>query len=64
MKITKVYTRRGDGGQTSLVGGERVSKSCARLESYGTVDELSSHLGLLAALLPEGHDTTYPEQSV
>ncbi|MCF2560240.1 cob(I)yrinic acid a,c-diamide adenosyltransferase [Prevotella brevis] len=56
MKITKVYTRRGDGGQTSLVGGERVSKSCARLESYGTVDELSSHLGLLAALLPEGDD--------
>ena len=56
MKITKVYTRKGDGGQTSLVGGERVSKSCARLESYGTVDELSSHLGLLAALLPEGDD--------
>ena len=56
MKITKVYTRRGDGGQTSLVGGQRVSKACARLEAYGTVDELGGHLGLLAAWLPEGHE--------
>ncbi len=56
MKITKVYTRTGDDGQTSLVGGERVSKTCTRLEAYGTVDELSSHLGLLAALLPDGND--------
>lgn len=56
MKITKVYTRGGDKGQTSLVGGQRVSKASTRLEAYGTVDELSSHLGLLAALLPEGDD--------
>ena len=56
MKITKVYTRGGDKGQTSLVGGQRVSKACARLEAYGTIDELSSHLGLLAALLPDGDD--------
>lgn len=56
MKITKVYTRGGDKGQTSLVGGQRVSKASIRLEAYGTVDELSSHLGLLAALLPEGDD--------
>lgn len=55
-KITKVYTRRGDKGLTSLVGGQRVSKACVRLESYGTVDELSSHLGLLAAMLPESDD--------
>ena len=55
-KITKVYTRGGDKGLTSLVGGQRVSKASARLESYGTVDELSSHLGLLAAMLPEGED--------
>ena len=53
MKITKVYTRQGDGGQTSLVGGQRVSKASARLEAYGTVDELGAHLGLLAAWLPE-----------
>ena len=56
MKITKVYTRKGDQGKTSLVGGQRVSKASVRLESYGTIDELSSHLGLLAAMLPEGHD--------
>ena len=56
MKITKVYTRGGDKGQTSLVGGQRVSKASTRLEAYGTVDELSSHLGLLAAMLPDGHD--------
>ena len=56
MKITKVYTRGGDKGLTSLVGGQRVSKASTRLEAYGTVDELSSHLGLLAAMLPEGHE--------
>lgn len=43
----KVYTKTGDRGQTSLVGGRRVSKCCARLESYGTVDELNSHIGVL-----------------
>lgn len=56
MKITKVYTRGGDSGKTSLVGGQLVSKASTRLEAYGTVDELSSHLGLLAALLPDGHE--------
>ena len=58
MKITKVYTRTGDKGTTSLVGGVRIKKSSARLEAYGTVDELSAHLGLLAAMLSEGpeHD--------
>ena len=56
MKITKVYTRGGDMGKTSLVGGQRVSKASERLEAYGTVDELSSHLGLLVSLLPDGDD--------
>ncbi len=56
MKIIKVYTRGGDQGLTSLVGGQRVSKASERLEAYGTVDELSSHLGLLAAMLPDGHE--------
>ncbi len=56
MKITKVYTRGGDKGLTSLVGGQRVSKASIRLEAYGTIDELSSHLGLLAAWLPNGHE--------
>ena len=56
MKITKVYTKTGDKGETSIIGGIRVKKSCERLEAYGTVDELSSHLGLLAPMLPEGED--------
>ncbi len=46
----KIYTRTGDAGTTSLVGGKRVSKASVRLEAYGTVDELNSHLGLLLAL--------------
>ena len=45
----KIYTRTGDAGTTSLVGGTRVSKTHPRLEAYGTVDELNSHIGLLAA---------------
>ena len=56
MKIMKVYTKTGDKGETSIVGGIRVKKSCRRLEAYGTVDELSSHLGPLAAMLSEGED--------
>jgi len=44
----KIYTKTGDSGQTSLIGGTRVPKSDARIEAYGTVDELNSHIGLLA----------------
>ena len=51
----KIYTRTGDSGQTSLVGGKRVPKTHPRLEAYGTVDELSSHLGLLSSLLTDEH---------
>ena len=61
-KITKVYTRGGDKGLTSLVGGQRVSKASVRLESYGTVDELSSQLGVLAAMLPDGDDKAMIER--
>lgn len=43
----KIYTKTGDKGQTSLIGGKRVSKSHERIESYGTVDELLSYIGLL-----------------
>lgn len=43
----KIYTKTGDNGETSLVGGVRVSKSDIRLEAYGTIDELNSFLGLL-----------------
>ncbi|MBI4458982.1 MAG: cob(I)yrinic acid a,c-diamide adenosyltransferase [Acidobacteria bacterium] len=46
MRITKVYTRSGDEGTTSLAGGERVSKASQRVCAYGDVDELNSFLGL------------------
>ncbi len=45
-RITKVYTRTGDDGSTGLGGGQRVPKDGARVEAYGTVDELNSCLGL------------------
>ena len=47
-----IYTKTGDRGETSLVGGKRVSKCCQRLESYGTLDELNAHIGLLASSCP------------
>ncbi len=43
----KIYTKTGDNGTTSLFGGTRVSKHHIRIESYGTVDELNSHIGLV-----------------
>ena len=46
-----IYTKTGDSGTTSLVGGSRVSKDNVRVEAYGTVDELNSHIGLLAELM-------------
>ncbi|MDO4214528.1 MAG: cob(I)yrinic acid a,c-diamide adenosyltransferase [Bacteroidales bacterium] len=49
----KIYTKTGDEGMTSLVGGERVSKTHIRVESYGTIDELNSHIGLLTAHVEE-----------
>lgn len=51
MRISKVYTRTGDGGETSLVGGQRVSKSSLRVEAYGDADELNSIIGLARARL-------------
>ncbi len=45
----KIYTRRGDRGETDLFGGDRVSKDALRVESYGAVDELNAALGVCAA---------------
>ena len=59
MKITKVYTRTGDHGETSLVGGVRIKKSHIRLEAYGTVDELSAHLGMLVAMMKQGEERDF-----
>lgn len=55
----KIYTKTGDNGQTSLIGGVRVSKCCERLESYGTVDELNSQIGLLVTYCTEEHDALF-----
>lgn len=49
MEKSNLYTGGGDAGLTSLVGGERVRKDCDRLETYGTVDEFSASLGVVAA---------------
>jgi cob(I)alamin adenosyltransferase len=48
----KVYTRRGDGGETDLFGGARVDKDALRVEAYGAVDELNATLGPAAAASP------------
>ena len=58
IRITRVYTRRGDRGETDLVGGKRVAKDGLRIEAYGTVDELNAAVGIArarnAATTPRG----------
>jgi cob(I)alamin adenosyltransferase len=49
LALNRIYTRAGDKGQTGLVGGQRVAKDDLRIESYGTVDELNSFVGLARA---------------
>jgi len=44
--LNRIYTKRGDAGETSLAGGQRVSKDSARIEAYGTVDELNAFTGI------------------
>jgi cob(I)alamin adenosyltransferase len=53
IRITRVYTRTGDQGETALVGGRRVPKDSPRIEAYGTIDELNSVLGLARAFNAE-----------
>jgi cob(I)alamin adenosyltransferase len=57
--INRVYTRRGDSGETSLVGGQRVPKDSLRIEAYGAVDELNSFLGIARASAGET-EATHP----
>jgi cob(I)alamin adenosyltransferase len=52
--LSKIYTRSGDRGQTSLVGGQRVAKDALRIDAYGTVDELNSFVGLVRTAVEEG----------
>lgn len=46
IRLTRIYTRTGDHGETALVGGRRVAKDSPRIEAYGTIDELNSIIGL------------------
>lgn len=57
IRITRVYTRTGDKGDTALVGGKRVPKDSPRIEAYGTVDELNAIVGLARAFNHEGTAT-------
>lgn len=52
----KIYTKTGDQGETSLIGGVRVPKSHLRIEAYGTVDELNSWVGMIRAQAPQASD--------
>lgn len=53
VRITRVYTRTGDQGETALVGGKRVPKDSLRVEAYGTIDELNSVVGIARAFNEE-----------
>ena len=54
-RLSKIYTRTGDAGETGLAGGQRVSKDHPRIEAIGELDTLNSHIGLLLAELAEQH---------
>lgn len=64
MPKSNLYTRTGDAGLTSLVGGERVPKYSLRLDAYGTLDEFSAFLGHLAALPDCGDEILSQLQSI
>lgn len=58
----KIYTKTGDKGYTSLFGGKRVPKSDLRIESYGTIDELNSYIGLISDQdIPSDHKSVLKE---
>lgn len=51
LRKSHLYTRGGDRGLTSLIGGSRIKKCSLQLEAYGTIDELNAHIGLLVAII-------------
>jgi len=55
LAINRVYTRKGDEGKTRLVGGQKISKGDLRIESYGTIDELNSFIGVARQTISEQH---------
>lgn len=62
IRITRVYTRAGDQGDTALVGGKRVPKDALRIEAYGTVDELNSIVGLARVFNSEAASSAASER--
>lgn len=58
----KIYTKTGDQGLTSLIGGARVPKDHARIEAYGTLDELNSHLGAAIIMLSDPNQAAFLTQ--
>ncbi len=58
-RLSKIYTRTGDAGETGLGDGSRVSKDSARVQAYGSVDELNSLLGMVLALAPAAPAARY-----
>jgi cob(I)alamin adenosyltransferase len=59
--INRVYTKKGDRGETALVGGQKVQKDDARIEAYGTVDELNAFVGAARQSVIEGLDRARPD---
>ena len=59
MKKSEIYTKTGDLGKTSLIGGTRVSKGDSRLEAYGTIDELNCHLGMIRSYPMDERDQEF-----
>jgi cob(I)alamin adenosyltransferase len=57
----KIYTKKGDTGNTGLIGGTRIPKHSLRIETYGTIDELNSHIGLVR---DQKIDTLYVKQLI
>jgi len=57
----RIYTRTGDGGETSTLGGQRVSKNDVAIHLEGTLDELNSHLGLIKAIIPRDYARQFIE---
>jgi len=59
MKTTRIYTKTGDTGETTLLGGKRVAKYHDRIEAYGNIDELNSDIGYLRVLIKLKKDKDY-----
>ena len=64
IRINKVYTRNGDQGKTSLIGGVKVDKDDLRIDAYGTIDELNSVLGLCISEINKIENKKIKEETI